>query len=272
MDLFGNTSNETLERHARLLADWTLRKDKNGDRKKLCSQLAQQLMLAVEQWDPKRPREDYRARRVDRSELLSLLVQVFVAVDDQDLVERLVSYVLRQPKEFDLTTVQVPALLGQEAWLKRNLKHSSPPLQRWLTAIVNELDDRRAHPPQEPMDWRRDSATGCNCADCKELSRFLENPNTPTLRLPLAEKRRQHLHHVIDGKKLDTTHTTDGRGSPYTLVCTKTKASFERALKAHQVDLDQVQKMRILLKWHGGQTHERIPIHRLPSRRQTGQW
>src|SRR5262249_28506129 len=42
--LFANTSNETLERHARLLADFALRKDKNADRRRLCSALAEQLV------------------------------------------------------------------------------------------------------------------------------------------------------------------------------------------------------------------------------------
>lgn len=73
-----------------------------------------------------------------------------------------------------------------------------------------------------------------------------------TLRLPLAQHRRQHLHQVIDNKKLDTTHTTERRGRPYTLVCTKSKASYERALKAHHVDLDHLAKVRGLLEWHEG--------------------
>ena len=88
--------------------------------------------------------------------------------------------------------------------------------------------------------------------DCKELSRFLKDLKTQTLRLPLAENRRRHLHGIIDGRKLDTTHVTDRRGRPYTLVCTKTKASYERALKAHEGDLDHLKKMRVLLEWHQG--------------------
>ncbi len=83
-----------------------------------------------------------------------------------------------------------------------------------------------------------------------ELSRFLNDPNTQTLRFPLAERRRQHLHHVIDGKKLDTTHVTERKGRPYTLVCTKNQASYQRALQAHHVDLDHLAKLRELVKWH----------------------
>src|SRR5262249_11637742 len=250
--LFEGTSNETLERHARLLADWSLRKDKDADRRRLCLQLAQQLLSAVERWDPKQAKRAWQARVVNRRELLPPLTQAFLALEEPELLEGLVAYVLNRPKEFDLTTVQVPALLGLGAWLKRSVKHPSSGLHRWLRAIVEELEFRKSHPPQGPIDWRRESDTGCGCADCKELRRFLNDAGAETLRLPLAEPRRRHLHQVIDGRKLDTTHVTERRGRPYTLVCTKTKASYERALRAHEVDLDHLAKVRKLLEWHEG--------------------
>ncbi len=212
-----------------------------------------------------RPRSrDYRSRAVKRSELLPLLIQAFVALDELTLVERLIAFVSGRPKEFDLTTIQVPAWFGLEKWLKRNVKQSAPPIQHWLTKIVEELEVRKSQPPREPTDWRRESATGCNCADCKELSRFLEDSQAQTLRLPLAENRRRHLHNVIDKRKLDTTHTTERRGRPYTLVCSKTKASYERALKAYHVDLEHLAKMRQLLEWHEGlpANRGRLTTHR----------
>jgi predicted 2-oxoglutarate/Fe(II)-dependent dioxygenase YbiX len=258
-ELFENTSNETLERHARLLADWSLRKDKNAARKKLCSQFAQLLISAVERWNPQQAKSDWRARAVNRSELLPPLAQTFLALKEPQLFERLVTSILDRPQEFDLTTVQVPALLHLETWLKQNVERSSSPLHRWLGAVHAKLDCRASQPPQEPADWRRESATGCDCTDCRELSRFLKAPNLQTLRLPLATDRRQHLHGVIDSKRLDTTHVTERRGRPYTLVFTKTKASYERALKAHHVDLDHLKKVGSLLAWHSGLNAETIP-------------
>lgn len=250
--LFKSTSNETLERHARLLADWSLRKDKNAGRKQLCGQLAQQMMSAVERWDPRQSARNWQARAVNRGELLPPLTQALLALEDPDLLDRLVTYVLDRPREFDLTKVQIPALLHLQSWLKRNVKRPSAGLHRWLSAVAEELESRASHPPQQPSDWRRESATGCNCADCKELSRFLKDPGTKTLRLPLATDRRQHLHQIIDGQQLDTTHVTERKGRPYTLVCMKTQASYERALKDHQLDLDHLTKARRLLEWHEG--------------------
>jgi predicted 2-oxoglutarate/Fe(II)-dependent dioxygenase YbiX len=259
-ELFENTSNETLERHARLLADWSLRRDKTPDHRKLSSQLAQQMMLAIERWEPKQENRDWHARKVNLSELLPPLIQAFHVLEEPELFDRLVTYVLTRPKEFDLTTIQVPVLLSLETWFKRNVKHPSPALNRWLTAIIKELEFRKSHPPKEPGDWQRESATGCDCVDCKALSQFLKDPNTKTLRLPLAEHRRRHLMQVIDGRKLDATHVTEQRGRPFTLVCTKTKASYEQALKAHRVDLDHLAKVRKLLECHEGLSTNPAPI------------
>jgi hypothetical protein len=209
-------------------------------------------MAAVERWNPRQTKDNWQAKKVNLPEMLSTLAQSFLALEEPELLQRLTTFLLAQPKEFDLTTVQIPALLSLEKWLNRNVKRPSSALHRWLASVLEELETRASHPPQEPTDWRRESATGCSCADCHALSRFLKDPDTKTLRLPLAKARRQHLHNVIDQRKLDTTHVTDRRGSPYTLVCTKTKASFDQALLSHQVDLDHLAKIRKLNEWHDG--------------------
>ena len=250
--LFENTSNETMQRHAELLAGLALRTDKNAERLKLSAELAKRLIDAVERWNPSAKDRDWQAAMVQRDKLLPPLVRCLIALREDGLLDRLTTYILGRPKDFDLTTIQAPALLSLEKWLMHKVKRPCRPLGRWLTAVYQELKTRAANPPQAPANWRRDSTTGCTCADCKELSRFLNDPNTKTLRLPLHQHRRQHLHQVIDGKKLDTTHVTERRGRPYTLVCTKTQASHERAVKSHQVDLDHRKQIGNLLKWHEG--------------------
>ena len=113
LKLLGSTSNETLEA-TRLLADWSVRNDKDADRITLCRQLANRIMAAVERWDPTAAKRDWQARAVDRGELLLPLSKTFIVLDEPKLLERLVTYVLNWPQEFDLTTVQVPALLNLE--------------------------------------------------------------------------------------------------------------------------------------------------------------
>jgi hypothetical protein len=250
LNVFDNTSNETIERHVRLLADCALQKDKNADRKRLCSLLAQRILSGLERWLGRQDKHDWRDRKIKCSELLPPLVQSFITLGEIELFERLTTIIHDQPKQFDFTTVQIPALLEMETWLKRNVKRPCAPLHHWLVAVVEELESRASHPPQKPNDWRRESTTGCTCADCKELNRFFKDPNAKTLRLPLSKERRQHLHQVIDGKMLDATHTTERVGRPYTLVLTKTQASYDRALKAHEADLGHLAKIRKLFSWH----------------------
>jgi hypothetical protein len=44
------------------------------------------------------------------------------------------------------------------------------------------------------------------------------------------------LHRQIDHHRIDCAHVTERRGRPYTLVCTKNQASFERDLKQYKTD------------------------------------
>ena len=68
------------------------------------------------------------------------------------------------------------------------------------------------------------------------LSRFLQDPTKDVGRFPLRKDRRQHLHQQIEKHHLDLTHVTLRAGSPQTLVCTKTLASYERRRKQYEVD------------------------------------
>ena len=72
---------------------------------------------------------------------------------------------------------------------------------------------------------------------------FLANPDRKQGRFPLAKKRRQHLHQIIDGNLCNLTHVTERRGSPFTLVCTKTTASYEAACKIHRRDLQNLSRI-----------------------------
>lgn len=250
--LFEGTNHETLERHAALLNDFSLREDRNADRIALCAGLARQLLVFVEAWNPRGLQSDWRARRINALRLLSAMTQSFLALDEPELVARLAKYVLDRSADFDLTTTRVPMWLALEEWLKANVRKPVAPLRHWLSATAETLEARAAQPPQEPVDFRRESATGCKCADCKVLTRFLADPKEAKIRLPLAEARRGHLVGVIKDRALDATHATERVGRPYTLVLTKNKNSYKRALQAYHVDLDQLAKVKLILAWHEG--------------------
>ena len=100
--------------------------------------------------------------------------------------------------------------------------------------------------PQEPADFRRSNKMSCSCSDCSELSRFLADPDQCEKRMKLNKGRRRHLHDIIRSNRCDLTHVTERYGSPYTLVCTKTTASYQRACKINERDLSNLSRIECL--------------------------
>jgi hypothetical protein len=56
-------------------------------------------------------------------------------------------------------------------------------------------------------------------------------------RFRVNKDRRQHLHRQIEGHGLDMTHVTERKGSPQTLVCTKTRHSYLRRCAEYRQDI-----------------------------------
>jgi hypothetical protein len=50
----------------------------------------------------------------------------------------------------------------------------------------------------------------------------------------MRQDRRQHLHRQIARHELDMTHVTERKGSPQTLVCTKTRRNYQRRCKEYR--------------------------------------
>jgi len=95
---------------------------------------------------------------------------------------------------------------------------------------------RSETPPQPPLDWSRAADLANHCADCRELQDFARNGQAPTHRFRLREDRRIHLAAQIRAHRLDIPTSTERKGSPHTLICTKTRASYERAARQYQQD------------------------------------
>ncbi len=104
---------------------------------------------------------------------------------------------------------------------------------------------RSAKPPVEPRDWVIEADIPCNCPSCRLLKSFCADPVKTTLRLPLRKDLRRHVHGIIEDHGLDLTHETERVGRPYTLVCTKTRAAYERRCAQYAVDIAH---MRMLVR------------------------
>jgi hypothetical protein len=105
---------------------------------------------------------------------------------------------------------------------------------------------RGEHPPAPPRDWAQPIQIGCHCADCRELQVFIHDPVRREYRFHVRKERRQHLHQQIKQVGVDMTHVTERKGRPQTLVCTKTRATYERACQRYQIDLALFRRLEAL--------------------------
>lgn len=113
---------------------------------------------------------------------------------------------------------------------KNHIDENSSPFRLLFQGILSQYIIRyvQASPPA-PTDWKQ-ATVNCNCQDCHSLNRFLANPNEKIGRFAVNKKRRAHLHNMLGNT--GCTHETERRGSPQTLVVTKTRAAYQAKHKA----------------------------------------
>jgi predicted 2-oxoglutarate/Fe(II)-dependent dioxygenase YbiX len=171
-----------------------------------------------------------------------LVVDLLTAIAsfDKALAQRAVDHILMWPKTYGFDSMLVPALrtLMGSAGVK-----GSSAVERLRLACVEHLRARAAEPLQPPSDWRRPSAVGCKCERCAELSRFLADPGQKTWVFKAAQIHRQHVEATIRQARCDLDTTTERRGSPHGLVCTKNQKSYERRAKQRTEDLADLKRL-----------------------------
>lgn len=143
---------------------------------------------------------------------------------DTDQRDQIVAFLVQDDQ--DLTTAVLSALragANRPADVRRDAG-----LDALATHGAARLSARLARPQRAGDDWSIDLPAGCTCPLCEELSAFLADPGRRSHEWPLAERKRQHVHTRIDASELPVRHETRRKGSPYTLVLTKTTALFDR--------------------------------------------
>lgn len=102
---------------------------------------------------------------------------------------------------------------------------------------------RSATPPEAPRDWVIVTGISCSCEHCAKLRSFCADPVARVARFPLRQALRKHLHRIIDEHRLDMSHETERRGRPFTLVCTKNRATHKRRLAEYAEDIAQMSSL-----------------------------
>ena len=111
----------------------------------------------------------------------------------------------------------------------------------WQHSASVLLARSRTTPP-EPTDWVVSAkGLGCGCEYCAELVRFCADPVATTHRIPVRRELRSHLRSVIERAGADLSCETERKGSPYTLICTKTRDSYIRRRQQYANDISAIQ-------------------------------
>ena len=228
-------SEATLLRNAKLLHLLCRQPDHDKRDVTTCTRLCKSAVAALERFDGQPPENTWGIGRLDRTALLVALVNAMLEIGAQRPLRNMIDHALADPEHYDLTDSHLAAIFKLES----RLAALSPPgkaIAHWLSSCRRELRKRTARAPQAPTDWRRDAELSCKCKDCRVLGRFLADPDERECRMPLNKERRRHLHGIIERNRCDATHITERKGRPFTLVCTKTTASYERACKTFERD------------------------------------
>ena len=141
----------------------------------------------------------------------------------------------------DLAEIKLPAVL--EALREQDgIADGGAYASLWRQA-TDALLGRSARPPEPPRDWTIAAPVPCDCEICAELKAFCRDPAASVLRFPLRKELRRHLHRQIDTYGLDMFHETERRGRPFTLVCTKNRASYRRRLDEFAGDVARMEAL-----------------------------
>jgi hypothetical protein len=185
------------------------------------------------------PRPAWQEHTGVEPDLVIALLSGLPAINES-LAERAVDHVLARPNIYDPDRVLVAA--ARTLWAGRARQHSSA-IERLRAACLAHLRARVAEPLAPPTDWRRPSKLPCRCPRCTELARFLDDPERPTWIFRAAEADRSHVGETIKRARCDVDPVTDRHGRPYSLVCTKNQASYERRSRQRQQDLADLERL-----------------------------
>ena len=170
------------------------------------------------------------------------IVDLLIALGqiDEALAGHATDHILAWPQTYGPDVVLVPAV---RRLVGSSTIRGSAAVQRLRVFCLDHLRARIAQPLEAPQDWRRANALACSCRHCAELGRFLADPERRMWTFKAAESERGHVKGTITRARCDLDLTTDKRGRPYTLVCTKNQASYDRRAKQRKQDLEDLARL-----------------------------
>ncbi len=206
---------------------------------------AAQALLDAMPGDPARPRSQADAWRRERADagvvhdtLRAMAPAGHAAL--AELADRAVTHWLAWPRTFGMDAVIIPAL---RRLAERPALLGRPACQRLRAAALDHLRARCSLDLAPPADWQRETRLRCRCERCLALGRFLQSADQEVWRFKAREADRRHVEDSIRQGRHDIDCSTERKGSPHVLVCTKSQASYERRVAQRWADLDDLTRL-----------------------------
>lgn len=157
------------------------------------------------------------------------------------LADQAVTHWLAWPKTYGMDAVIVPAL---RRLAERPALLNRPACLRLRAAALDHLRARSSLDLAPPADWRREARMSCHCEHCLALGGFLQSTDQEVWRFKAREADRRHVEDSIRQNRHDVDCSTERKGSPHVLVCTKNQASYERRVAQRRADLDDLTRLK----------------------------
>lgn len=172
--------------------------------------------------------------------LIEDLLTALAQIDAPLLADLVVEHVLEHPTSFGLDAIIVPAVV---ALCERALTANTASVRRLRAACLAHLRDRIGQPLAPPADFARANPNPCRCPHCTELGQFLVDPARKEWVFKAAEQVRRHVESAIQVHGCDVDCQTSRIGRPYSLICTKNQASYQRRVRQRKEDLRNLERL-----------------------------
>ncbi|MEM6526218.1 MAG: hypothetical protein AAF693_20660 [Bacteroidota bacterium] len=204
--------------------------DKTREREQFCQQFFSEVIMHIREYKSAKDRNSYAySKTASRKNTLVGIVQSASWLKIADRAADFFDHVLQKEDKWSLDRVVLPFLVEMPEEQKSIY---DPFIFDDLASKVSKLlKEHLATPLVEPRDWVQNVKLPCSRADCEELQAFLLHPEAKVHRFRVNKERRQYLHQLIERHNLDMNHVTERKGSPHTLVCTKTRRTWEKLKK-----------------------------------------
>lgn len=209
----------------------------SAPQKATCKSLIDDVDKAIGRWD--KSGSDSSESRHDRAIVVEFMLRALCDLGVKEETKTFLAKVCAAEKNYDLHKALIPAttrMMIDPSFAADSSRLAQTTIKHLRQNCLDRLKILTESEPQPPADWKRSANVGCNCDDCKEVSRFLRSKTDPVLRLARKKENRKHLHRQIDTHRIDCTHVTERVGRPYTLVLTKNQATYTRALRQYQAN------------------------------------